>query len=104
MQPEAGVSSGLSAVIMKLMEKSSEDRYRSAHGIKADLKKCLAGQEDFVIGTEDLLNTFRIPQKVVGRQQELSTLETAFRSSVNGNSQVMLVSGDAGAGKNGTGS
>lgn len=58
------VSSGLSAIIMKLMEKSSEDRYRSAHGIKADLKKCLAGHEDFVIGTEDLLNTFRIPQKL----------------------------------------
>lgn len=48
---------------MKLMEKSSEDRYRSAHGIKADLKRCLAGHADFVIGTEDLLNTFRIPQK-----------------------------------------
>ncbi|MEK4515367.1 diguanylate cyclase [Paenibacillus sp. FSL H8-0122] len=93
------VSRGLSAVIMKLMEKSSEDRYRSAHGIKADLKRCLAGQADFVIGTEDLLNTFRIPQKIVGRQQELSTLEAAFRSSVNGSSQVMLVSGDAGAGK-----
>ena len=30
------VSIGLSAVIMKLMEKSSEDRYRSAHGIKAE--------------------------------------------------------------------
>lgn len=58
------VSRGLSAVIMKLMEKSSEDRYRSAHGIKADLKKCLAGQKDFEIGTEDLLNTFRIPQRL----------------------------------------
>ncbi|QUL52771.1 diguanylate cyclase [Paenibacillus tritici] len=93
------VPRGLSAVIMKLMEKSSEDRYRSAHGIKADLKKCLAGQEDFVIGTEDRLNTFRIPQKIVGRQEELSRLEEAFRSSVKANSQLMLVSGDAGAGK-----
>lgn len=93
------VSSGLSAIIMKLMEKSSEDRYRSAHGIKADLKKCLAGHEDFVIGTEDLLNTFRIPQKIVGRQQELSRLEDAFRSSLKTSSQLILVSGDAGVGK-----
>lgn len=34
------VSRELSDIIMKLMEKSSEERYRSAYGIKADLKKC----------------------------------------------------------------
>ena len=93
------VSSALSAVIMKLMEKSSEDRYLSAYGIKADLKKCLAGHEDFVIGTEDRLNTFRIPEKIVGRQKELTRLADAFRSSVKANPQLMLVSGDAGVGK-----
>lgn len=93
------VSRALSAIIMKLMEKSSEDRYRSAYGIQADLLKCLAGQEDFVIGMEDRKNIFRIPQKLVGRQQELSSLVEAFRSSVKASSQLMLVSGDTGAGK-----
>ncbi|WNS44620.1 diguanylate cyclase [Paenibacillus sp. MMS20-IR301] len=93
------VSSGLSAVIMKLMEKSSEDRYRSAYGIKADLKKCLAETEEFVIGAEDRRDTFRIPQKIVGRQQELTRLVGAFRSSVKASSQLMLISGDAGVGK-----
>ncbi|MNO27669.1 Serine/threonine-protein kinase PknB [compost metagenome] len=95
----AKVSSGLSAVIMKLMEKSSEDRYRSAYGIKADLKKCLAGQESFEIGAEDRLNIFRIPQKLYGREQELGLLVEAFRKSVRGSSQLMLVTGDAGVGK-----
>ncbi|WP_019910143.1 diguanylate cyclase [Paenibacillus sp. HW567] len=93
------VSSALSAVIMKLMEKSSEDRYHSAYGIKADLKKCLAGQESFVVGAEDRLNLFRIPQKLYGREQETTRLVDAFRRSVRGNPQLMFVTGEAGVGK-----
>ncbi|WP_379154068.1 diguanylate cyclase [Paenibacillus sp. sgz5001063] len=93
------VSSSLSAVIMKLMEKSSEDRYRSAYGIKADLNKCLAGQDNFVIGAEDRLNIFRIPQKLYGREQELESLVESFRRSVSGSTQLMLITGDAGVGK-----
>ncbi|WP_340024342.1 diguanylate cyclase [Paenibacillus sp. FSL K6-1096] len=93
------VSGSLSAIIMKLLEKSPEDRYRSAHGIKSDLMKCLAGLEDFAVGTEDRLDTFRIPQKLVGREDELSLLEEALRSSVRANAELMLISGDAGAGK-----
>jgi len=93
------ISRALSGIIMKLLEKSSEDRYRSAYGIKADLNKCLAGQEDFVIGAEDRLNMFRIPQKIYGREQETVQLVDAFRKSVRGNPQIMLVSGDAGVGK-----
>ncbi|CQR56720.1 diguanylate cyclase [Paenibacillus riograndensis] len=93
------VSKSLSAVIMKLMEKSSEDRYRSAYGIKADLMKCLAGRESFVVGAEDRMNIFRIPQKLYGREQELGRLVEAFRRSVRGSSQLMLVTGEAGVGK-----
>lgn len=93
------VSPVLSAIIMKLMEKSAEDRYRSAYGIKADLKKCLAGNEDFVIGSEDRLNLFRIPQKLYGREAEVACLSDAFRRCVRGNPQIMFVTGDAGVGK-----
>ncbi|MBW4083011.1 diguanylate cyclase [Paenibacillus sp. S150] len=93
------VPSSLSAVIMKLMEKSPENRYRSAYGIKADLKKCLAGLEDFAVGAEDRMNIFRIPQKLYGREQELGRLADAFRRSVRGSSQLLLVTGEAGVGK-----
>ncbi|BCG59796.1 diguanylate cyclase [Paenibacillus sp. URB8-2] len=93
------VSQSLSAVIMKLMEKSPEDRYRSTYGIKADLKKCLAGVPDFEIAKEDKLNIFRISQKIYGREEELNSLVNAFRTTVRGNPQLMLISGDAGAGK-----
>lgn len=50
------VSKPLSDMIMKLMEKSPENRYRSTCGIKADLQKCLLGIEDFEIGGEDEFN------------------------------------------------
>ncbi|NJJ37948.1 diguanylate cyclase [Paenibacillus apii] len=93
------VSQSLSAVIMKLMEKSPEDRYRSTYGIKADLKKCLAGVRDFEIAKEDKLNIFRISQKMYGREEELGSLVNAFRMSVRGNPQLMLITGDAGVGK-----
>lgn len=93
------VSYELSGVIMKLMEKSPEERYRSAYGIKADLKKVLEGKADFVIGAEDRLNLFQIPQKIYGRGQELTRLADAFRQSVRGQPQLMLVTGEAGVGK-----
>ncbi|ULO09482.1 diguanylate cyclase [Paenibacillus sp. 19GGS1-52] len=93
------ISKALSAIIMKLMEKSSEDRYRSAYGIKADLQKCLAGQEDFEIGKEDRLNIFQIPETIYGREENMKDLVAAFRRSLRSNPQIMLVSGDAGVGK-----
>ncbi|UQZ32292.1 hypothetical protein C2I18_01260 [Paenibacillus sp. PK3_47] len=93
------VSVALSNVIMKLMEKSPEDRYRSAYGIKADLKRCLSGEDHFETGTEDRLNIFRIPQKLYGRDAEIGRLAEAFRRSVRGNPHIMFVTGDAGVGK-----
>lgn len=93
------VSIALSSIIMKLMEKSSEERYRSSYGIKADLKRCLEGHLDFVIATEDRLNMFQIPQTMYGRTEELACLVDAFRRSVRGNPQMMIISGEAGVGK-----
>lgn len=93
------VSSELSDIIMKLMEKSSEQRYRSAYGIKSDLKKVLAGETGFTIGADDRHNVFRIPQKIYGRDAELARLTAAFRQSVSGQPQLMLVTGEAGVGK-----
>ncbi|UJF33406.1 ATP-binding protein [Paenibacillus hexagrammi] len=89
----------LSDVIMKLMEKSPEDRYRSAYGIKADLQKCRAHEDPFPIGKEDRLHLFRISQKLYGRDQELQELQAAFRESISGQAQLVLVSGEAGVGK-----
>ena len=100
----------LSRMVMKLMSKTAEERYRSTYGIKADLEECsrqleTTGQiEDFAIATQDLADKFQIPQKLYGREEEVSILLEAFErvSGAHSNlsqTEIMLVSGYSGTGK-----
>ena len=41
----AGIPGPLSAIVMKLLAKTAEDRYQTAAGLAADLRKCLAEWE-----------------------------------------------------------
>lgn len=93
------VSRELSSVIMKLLEKSPEDRYRSAFGIKADLQRCLAGERGFEPAEDDRKNIFRISQRIYGREEELRSLKASFHASIREKPRLMLISGDAGVGK-----
>ncbi|AOX04520.1 hypothetical protein BJP34_25405 [Moorena producens PAL-8-15-08-1] len=95
----------LSALLFKLMAKNAEERYLSAYRIKADLEECLRqwqtkGQIDaFVIDQHNVSDQFQIPQKLYGREQEISTLLAAFDRVSQGASEIMLVSGYSGIGK-----
>ncbi len=95
----------LSALLLKLMAKNAEERYLSAYRIKADLEECLRqwqtkGQIDaFVIDQHKVSDQFQIPQKLYGREQEISTLLAAFDRVSQGASEMMLVSGYSGIGK-----
>lgn len=89
----------LSNIIMKLLEKSPEDRYRSAYGIKADLRKCYDPQADFQIGHEDRLSLFHIPQRLHGRDEELQKMRRILTEGIQERVQLALVSGEAGIGK-----
>ncbi|WP_379129541.1 diguanylate cyclase [Paenibacillus sp. sgz500958] len=93
------ISRSLSSIIMKLMEKSSENRYQSSYGIKADLIHCLENSGDFEIGLNDQMNLFRIPQHIYGREAEIDSLVKAFQRSSRGIPQIMMLSGEAGVGK-----
>ncbi|MFN6563754.1 MAG: AAA family ATPase [Nostoc sp. ChiSLP01] len=99
------VPQAISAIILKLLAKTAEERYQSAAGLKADLEACLfqlqtTGKiENFVPGTRDKSGHFLIPQKLYGRQAEVATLMTAFERVALGNSEMMLVSGYSGIGK-----
>jgi serine/threonine protein kinase len=93
------VSKELSDIIMKLLAKSPENRYRSAYGIKADLKKCIKNEGYFEIGNEDKLNIFHISQKNYGREKELMKLKEIFFKSIKDNPQVLFISGESGTGK-----
>ncbi|MEG4572249.1 AAA family ATPase [Microcoleus sp. N3A4] len=95
----------LSQIVLKLMSKNAEDRYQSAHGLKADLEECLRqwqakGKIDpFPLGQQDVSDKFQIPQKLYGREQEIDTLLAAFERVSQETSEMMLVSGYSGIGK-----
>ena len=74
----------VSDIVMKLMAKTSEERYQSAWGIKADLEECVRQLESkgvierFPLATQDITNRFQIPQKLYGRDREIETLLASF--------------------------
>ena len=110
-QPVAPIDRGavpqpLSALIMKLLAKNAEERYQTASGLEADLRRCLAewqshGRIDpFPLGTDDLPDRLLIPEKLYGREREVDALVAAFdRVVAHGTAELVLVTGYSGVGK-----
>lgn len=96
----------LGAIVMKLLEKDPEERYQTAAGLAADLRRCLdewetnGHIEPFALGTHDKSDRLLIPEKLYGREREIDTLLSAFdRIVTRGVSELVLVSGYSGIGK-----
>ncbi|OKH31956.1 serine/threonine protein kinase [[Phormidium ambiguum] IAM M-71] len=95
----------ISEIVMKLMAKNAEDRYQSALGLKADIETCfnqlvLGGEIlNFVPGEMDKSGQFLIPQKLYGREEEVTELLETFNRVAAGATEMMLVSGYSGIGK-----
>jgi predicted ATPase/signal transduction histidine kinase len=102
---ERGVPRALSDIIAKLMSKMPDERYQSALGLKADLEECLRRLKTdgeispFKLGRQDISHTFEIPQKLYGRERELSALLDTFSHVSQGSTALLLVSGYSGIGK-----
>ncbi|NVI09615.1 trifunctional serine/threonine-protein kinase/ATP-binding protein/sensor histidine kinase [Paraburkholderia youngii] len=101
-----GVPAPVSAIIMKLLAKTAEERYQTAGGVERDLRRCLAGWEtqghidDFSPGQQDTPDRLLIPEKLYGRASEVETLLASFDRIVkNGVPELVLVTGYAGIGK-----
>jgi PAS domain S-box-containing protein len=96
----------LSAIIMRLLAKTVEERYQTAVGLEADLRQCLTEWETqghldaFPLGTHDVPDRLLIPEKLYGRDREVNALLAAFdRVVVHGTTELVLVSGYSGVGK-----
>jgi histidine kinase len=94
----------LSDIIMKLLSKPADDRYRSAAGLLFDLRKCELAYNrngiipEFSLGDRDFLTELEIPKKVYARQREIALLTQAFEQSKTQLVRV-FIKGDAGVGK-----
>ena len=96
----------VSAIIMKLLAKTAEDRYQTATGAESDLRRCLAEWDaqghidEFPPGEHDTPDRLLIPEKLYGRESEVDTLLTSFdRVVASGRMELVLVSGYSGIGK-----
>jgi serine/threonine protein kinase len=80
----AGVPGPLSAIVMKLLAKTAEERYQTAAGVEADLRRCLAAVEShgrietLPLGVYDVSNRLLIPEKLYGREREIEALLASF--------------------------
>jgi PAS domain S-box-containing protein len=96
----------VSAIIMRLLAKTAEDRYQTAAGLESDLRRCLHQWEsqqridDFPLGEHDSPDRLLIPEKLYGREREVEALLAAFnRIVIGGATELVLVSGYSGIGK-----
>lgn len=84
----ATLPDGLEAIIMKLLEKNPDKRYRSAGLLLADLDK-IGGSPDALF----------FEKGFHGRENEINLLTQAFYSVCLGSTEIVYVSGEAGIGK-----
>ena len=102
----ADVPGALSAIVMKLLAKTAEERYQTAAGVEADLRRGLAewernGRIDrSLLGANDVSDRLLMPEKLYGREREIDTLISVFdRVVAQHTTELVLVSGYSGIGK-----
>jgi len=100
------VPAPVSAIIVKLLAKTAEERYQTAAGVHSDLRRCLVEWEsqcridEFPLGERDTPDRLLIPEKLYGRASEVDTLLASFdRVVAGGRPELVLVSGYSGIGK-----
>jgi len=95
-----------SAIVMKLIAKTPEERYQTASGAESDLRRCLTEWEEhgciaeFPLGEHDVPDRLLIPEQLYGRAREIKMLLDEFERVVAGDGpRLVLVSGYSGIGK-----
>ena len=100
-QARPDLPAALAGVIRKLIAKSPDDRYQSAHGLLKDLEGCQrqcaelqAGQpmSSFVIGGHDISERFQVSQQAVRpRGRGRGPPRAFFESASSGPARLLLV-------------
>lgn len=89
-------------IILKLLEKSPEDRYQSTEGLKHDLiqaRQFFNSNEHIVLAKKDKIKKIAPTTKLIGREDELNILESAYKIALTGKKQCVYINGYSGVGK-----
>lgn len=95
----------ISDIVLKLLSKTIEERYKSAWGLMADLQECqrqfeeLNTVERFRLGHKDVSDKLQLSEKLYGREPEIETLLKVFEEVSQGGTEIVMVSGYSGVGK-----
>ncbi|WMJ79136.1 AAA family ATPase [Clostridium sp. MB40-C1] len=95
----------ISHIVMKLLSKDPEDRYKNCFGIRNDLLKCMVDLEEkgfidnFPLGKKDIDDKFSFSEKIYGRDKELNEILRVYEGIKKGQNSCVLISGGAGIGK-----
>ncbi|MEJ3747366.1 diguanylate cyclase [Actinomycetes bacterium KLBMP 9797] len=88
----------LSAIILHLLEKEPDNRYQTADGVAHDLERA-RDRERVRVGEHDFPLRLLPPSRLVGRDDEVAALETAFAETLAGRCRGVLIGGAPGVGK-----
>ena len=108
--PLAGVApqvpAAVSDLVLKLLAKTAEQRYRHAEGLAEDLQRCLDAWErdgtvaPFALGASDPPDEIEPPRHLHGRDAEQAALDQALETTrAAARPQLVLLSGPPGIGK-----
>lgn len=102
---DAGVPPTVAAVVLKLLAKNPEDRYQGSAALLSDLERCQRELTQtgvvsmFAPGHRDVSRRFQVPQRLYGREAELSALLSYFERAAGGRTEICMVAGYSGVGK-----
>ncbi|EFC79699.1 serine/threonine protein kinase, partial [Parafrankia sp. EUN1f] len=93
------VPTGLSAVIMHLLEKEPDDRYQTADGLLYDLALVRRGAGVVHLGDHDFPVGPLRPSRLAGRAEAIGELRRVFAQAIEGRCPGVLLGGVPGVGK-----
>ncbi|WP_305782307.1 diguanylate cyclase [Symbioplanes lichenis] len=94
-----GLGATFAAILVKLLAKDPDDRYRGAAGLLADLRRLAAEPGAvFALAGEDC-PAVRAETPLTGRDAEFAALRDHWARATGGNGGLVLLHGPAGAGK-----